>query len=397
MGGDNSVRSVFRNLAHFEPSIMTDADGKARATFTLPDNLTTFKVYAVATGHGRLSGTGQKDILVTKDVLVRSSLPAFASLGDEFTAAVSVTNRTAERGEARVTFSAENMNLLEPATREKTVPLEPSQSVEVGFPVTTASLGKAVFDFGVSMGSDSDKAVFEINVLPINDLTTQASFRLIEAGKTDSAADGMVSIALSLPEGTDPDRGEISASLAPSLVPLVRGPMDFLQTYPYDCLEQLTSKAFGALLSLRLGDRMALEADKKAELKAQVETHVNLLEKRILSGGFTNWTSQTDYDSRNPVLTAFALDFLVSAREDGFKITDGLISDIGNFLGDYLNDPASKAKPWYSEDAVDSISLYAFMAMTKAGHTLPAAAEVYFDKANSLSAVNLVTLIRGIG
>jgi uncharacterized protein YfaS (alpha-2-macroglobulin family) len=46
-GGGESVRRDFRQSVYFNPSLVTDANGHAHATFKLPDSLTTYRVMAV--------------------------------------------------------------------------------------------------------------------------------------------------------------------------------------------------------------------------------------------------------------------------------------------------------------------------------------------------------------
>ncbi|MDR1920180.1 MAG: hypothetical protein LBS31_00315, partial [Candidatus Adiutrix sp.] len=87
---DDGVRRLFAALAYFNPAVTLDENGEARVKIRMPENLTTFKIYAVATGHGRLSGTGQSSVLVTRDLLARSALPGYAGVGDEFTASMVV-------------------------------------------------------------------------------------------------------------------------------------------------------------------------------------------------------------------------------------------------------------------------------------------------------------------
>jgi uncharacterized protein YfaS (alpha-2-macroglobulin family) len=76
-------RSAFKDTAYWNPSIHTDDSGNANVTFKLPDNLTTWAVSVVAaTGETKVGNT-VKDILVTKDVIVRPILPNIMRIGDE--------------------------------------------------------------------------------------------------------------------------------------------------------------------------------------------------------------------------------------------------------------------------------------------------------------------------
>jgi uncharacterized protein YfaS (alpha-2-macroglobulin family) len=385
---ESALRQNFKNLAFFKPDVAVADDGTAKVSFKLPDNLTTFEIYAVATGHGRLSGTGQGDFLVTKDVLLRNSLPAYSSVGDEFTAAVTVTNRTDSPGKAKVSLSAQNVELLDPVA-EKEIDISPGQSVEVGFPVKTASLGQAEFTFSVTMGQDTDQALYRIDVLPLNALTTQASFLELTPG--DLAVD------LELQEGHDPTRGELSLELSPSLVGLLTSPLDYLKAYPYNCLEQLTSRAYGALFTVRLQKRLSVSPEEVEAAKTQVKDHILLLAQSNQGGGFTLWPSITDWEARYPALAAFALEFLLDARAADFHVDNDLINSICDYLTSFVNDPKLQSKAWYSQQALTSLTTYAVMALAKAGREVGSYVEVIYDQKESLPVVDLTNLIRALG
>ncbi|MDR2612021.1 MAG: hypothetical protein LBG06_04015, partial [Deltaproteobacteria bacterium] len=131
-GGDPGVRKDFRSVAHFDPSLSLDVNGEAEVRFTLPDNLTTFRIFAVATGAGRATGTGEGKVLSTRDLVLRAALPNHLTAGDEFAASAVVSTRAGISGEATVSIRPEGgIELLEEA--ERTVEIGPGGSVEVSF------------------------------------------------------------------------------------------------------------------------------------------------------------------------------------------------------------------------------------------------------------------------
>ena len=96
------LRSRFQTTAFFLGSVVTDAPGNATATAKLPDNLTTFRVMAVAVTAGDRYGNGQSSLLVTRPLLARPALPRFVRAGDRFTAGVVVNRRDGAAREAKV-------------------------------------------------------------------------------------------------------------------------------------------------------------------------------------------------------------------------------------------------------------------------------------------------------
>ncbi len=93
---DTRIRRQFNALAYYAGSIVTDAAGTADVTFTLPDDLTTWRVMAVAaTTDGRFGDT-DTTFLTTKPLIVNPVIPQFARPGDAFDAGVAVTNASNE-------------------------------------------------------------------------------------------------------------------------------------------------------------------------------------------------------------------------------------------------------------------------------------------------------------
>src|SRR6185503_17941672 len=93
LAGGDILRSRFTATAFYLGSIQTDSSGFATASAKLPDNLTTFRVMAVAVTAGDRYGSGESPLLVTRALLARPALPRFVRPGDEFNAGVVVNQR----------------------------------------------------------------------------------------------------------------------------------------------------------------------------------------------------------------------------------------------------------------------------------------------------------------
>ena len=109
-GGD-ILRSRFQTTAFFLGSVVTDASGKGSATARLPDNLTTFRLMAVAVTQGDRYGGGQSSLLVTRPLVARPALPRFLREGDRFAAGVVVNRRDGKASQAKVSAEATGAEL----------------------------------------------------------------------------------------------------------------------------------------------------------------------------------------------------------------------------------------------------------------------------------------------
>ncbi|MDR0881941.1 MAG: hypothetical protein LBP55_05305 [Candidatus Adiutrix sp.] len=382
------VRRFFTALAFYDPQVNLDDQGRAKVKIKMPENLTTFKIYAVATGHGRLTGTGQNAVLVTRDLLARSALPGYAGVGDEFGAAMVVSNRGKNQGQATVTLAGQNFTLLEPET-SKTVPLGPGESREVIFRVRAGTEPEAKFLFTVALGQDRDQVEFAIPVSPPNRLTTQASYEQIDSGQWQTD--------LALPPGADLSRGGLELELSPSLVGVFSEPFDWLLAYPHGCVEQSTSRGYGNLLWLTLKDRLKSDEKRAARARLQVETLLTKLNSWEYSGGYNMWPETYDYSHRSVYLSAYVLDFLLSAQEAGFKLPDPtLINRISEFLKSALSDSYQYWPAWYSPKAIGETKSYALAILSRAGQNVAAYTELQYGRRRDLNLFELVNLIRAI-
>lgn len=386
------ARRLFKALAYFDPGVKLDAGGRATVKIKMPENPTTFKLYAVATGHGKKSGTGVSQALVTRDLLLRSALPGYAGAGDSFAAAMVVTNRGKNSGTATVKLAGDNFILAEGEQAEKTVEIEAGASVEVPFRVTARTAGTARFLFSATMGAESDAAEYALDVIPPNKLRVQASYERLEPGEKR--------VELALPAGYDPARGGLALTVSPSLLGLLGDSFDYLADYPHRCVEQETSRAFGSLLLLDLHKYLPEGADeaKLSAARAHIADHLERLAQwQTGDGGFTFWPDDRGQDSHSVYLTAYVLEFMEAARqrdfavdEEHFKkwVTDFLLSSLKS---DY------KWPAWYSEEAITDSQSYAIAALSRAGVNVAAYIEFYYQRRGELSLNQLVNLIRAIG
>ncbi len=87
------VRANFLPLAYYGV-LPTDASGNAHADFTMPDDLTTWRVMAVALGPAQRFATADKTFVANQPLILNPLLPQFARPGDRFDLGVSIANQT---------------------------------------------------------------------------------------------------------------------------------------------------------------------------------------------------------------------------------------------------------------------------------------------------------------
>src|SRR5919205_203680 len=108
----------------------------ARAKVKLPDNLTRYRIMAVAVAGGRQFGGGEATITARLPLMARPSAPRFLNFGDKFELPVVIQNQTDEAMTVDVAVRATNAQLTEGAGRRVTIPA--NDRVEVRFPAAAS-------------------------------------------------------------------------------------------------------------------------------------------------------------------------------------------------------------------------------------------------------------------
>ena len=96
-GGESAgpnVRSNFSYATYWNDKLTTDAAGHAHFSFTLPDNLTRWRILVIAMRPGAEMGLGNTSVQVNLPLQIQPALPNQMHVGDQFGAAFNITNRT---------------------------------------------------------------------------------------------------------------------------------------------------------------------------------------------------------------------------------------------------------------------------------------------------------------
>lgn len=122
-----------------------------------------------------------------------------------------------------------------------------------------------------------------------------------------------------------------------------------LKAYPYGCLEQTASGLFPSLYtSAAQLKALGISGDSDEKRRAAIDVGISrLLQMQLENGGFALW------DREGPEeywLTAYAMDFLVRASEQGYSVPVNAINKGNERLLRYLQEPGLMTVR-YSDDA----------------------------------------------
>ncbi|HTD49995.1 MAG TPA: alpha-2-macroglobulin family protein, partial [Acidimicrobiia bacterium] len=175
-----TVRTNFNALALFSPSVRTDAAGVAHVNVALPDNLTRYRVMAVAADNGSRFGAGESTLTARLPLQIRPSPPRFANYGDRFELPVVVQNQTDKDMAVDVVAETSNLTLTGPHGVRVAVPA--NGRVEVRFPVTTDAAGTARYRISATHGADGDSATGDFPVYTPVTTEAFATYGVIDNG-----------------------------------------------------------------------------------------------------------------------------------------------------------------------------------------------------------------------
>jgi hypothetical protein len=354
---DPRVRRKFEPLAFFAGALRTDANGDATATFTLPDDLTTWRVLVVsATTDGRF-GNADTTFTTTKPLVANPVMPQFARPGDRFEGGVTVTNGTGASGIMRIEgrLSGPLEFLVSDRSAAATSLDTPLGAVTQAyrFPIGASGSGVSTAMFRVTGAGTGD--AFAIPV-PVNVLDVSES--VAQTGTTDANA----SVGVNVAAGTPRDAGGVRIDLASSLIPEVTVAAN--KALEGDERLALSSASRLAIASdlLILGKRVGTDT-KNVRDRALLEI-ANLDGLSRADGGFAAYWRE---DKSDPWDSLFVLSALARAHDAGLDAATPLLGPARAYAAAVLNDPTGHLKYCKTDVCKAQLRLRALDALNAAG------------------------------
>ena len=337
-GPGTPVRKDFRVLAFWLGSLPTDAQGRATATVTLPESLTTYRIMAVAADRESRFGQGDREIRTSKPLLLRAAFPRFLSRGDTARFGAVVTNQLAERGTAIVTMRSLDPQVLEvTGPAKQTVTLGARGTAEVAFAVAARAVGEARVTMSVSALGETD--AFE-DTLPVRVLLSPEVVAAV--GQTrDEAREALVR-----PDRVVPGFGGLQVDMASTALVGLNEGARYLVTYPYGCAEQRSSAALALMLAADLGQAFALPGLEPAALRDTVRATLGELASfQCADGAFAFWRGSCA--SGSAYVTSYVLHVLQRARALGYAVDEGALTRAYDHLERELRQERPPDEGWW--------------------------------------------------
>jgi uncharacterized protein YfaS (alpha-2-macroglobulin family) len=247
-GGRAGARELFDTLLLWRARVPLDARGEARVEVPLNDTLGAFRIAAVASGGAGFFGSGEATIRTTQELMLHAGLPPLVREGDRFAAVFTLRNATdrALAIEARARLRAESdagagaaalvvgdARELDPIALE----LPPGGAAPLQWQASApAGAARLVWEVEASAsGGVADTLRAQQSVIPA------VPVRVLQA--TLLQIDGAQELPVARPPDALAGRGGVEVGLRARLGDGLDAVREYMDLYPYTCLEQKASRA----------------------------------------------------------------------------------------------------------------------------------------------------------
>ena len=318
------MRANFLPLAYYGV-LTTDASGKAHADFSMPDDLTTWRVMAVALGPDQRFATADNTFVANQPLILNPLLPQFARPGDRFDLGVSAANQTGAAGALQLVLQLSGALAFaqgDPHTMRTTE----QAATGVGafrYPVTTGTPGPTEIQAEGHLGDKSD--AFKVGFEPRDRAVTES---VIETGVTRDKA--------SVPLDAGNGAGWLEITLANSVVPQFALPAQNVMTGEgLPLADEAASRLViaSALQGLQKPYHLTLNFDPAAAI---ADNLARLMAFQRGDGGFGEFAHESQSD---PFVSAAAFDALAFAKGHGVRVDAAAMGRAASFLQQALANP----------------------------------------------------------
>jgi hypothetical protein len=360
------LREHFQETAAWLPQLRTDETGTARASFTLPDSLTRYRLTSVALTKETDIGVGRARITAGLPLAVQVFLPRFGVEKDRVLAVAVIHNSTGQERDCRIAWQIDGATADVPGpvpedwkltsgqgkfTGSGRVKVPANSSDKVGLWLKLDRLGAVRVEFRADAGKDSDRELRTLGVQPLGKpAEVNANEELVfKGGAKDIAGKFHREGRVQLPAGFR--ASELHISVAVSDVAQALDGLDYLVDYPYGCIEQTMSRFLPAV--------MVKHATQHSPVRLQPEIARKLPD--ILDKGLTrvyghqhtdgSW-GWFEKDSKNLPMSVYVVYGLARCQATGTKVDPDVLKRGCAYLQSELRtgkpDPQLAARAWYA-------------------------------------------------
>ncbi|KPK64239.1 hypothetical protein AMJ83_03150 [candidate division WOR_3 bacterium SM23_42] len=327
-GSEPRVREFFPETFIFEPALITDYQGHAQLSVTMPDAITTWRITTFASSSSGQLGSALAQLKVFQDFFVDIDLPVALTEGDEIAIPIAIYNYLPRDQRIRLVLEAEDWFEALEAT-EIVRDLKQDEVSVAYFPIRVKQIGYHSLLVKAYGEVKSDAIKRAVAVLPDG--------KLFEELISDRLS-GTVKQRVAFPPDAIEDANWLGLKIFPGIFSQVVEGLDNLLGVPFGCFEQTTSVTYPNILIL---DYLRQTDQIKPETEMTAEEYISLGYQRLLTfevaGGGFSWFGDAP---ANKVLTAYGLmEFNDMAQV--YDIDERIIERTARWLRDQQNKDGS--------------------------------------------------------
>ncbi|MBV1859645.1 MAG: hypothetical protein KUG77_14625 [Nannocystaceae bacterium] len=347
MGQQVSLRTLFASTAYFAGDLQTDSEGKLSVTIDMPENLTTFRVMAVAIDRAEVDrfGSGDAQVRVRKPIMLRPSLPRFANYGDAFEASVMVDNQTGE--DQKVLVGTRGLNVTLGSEDQKFVDIPAGESKEVRFDMKTEQVGTMRVQFAAMSNAGRDATQLEI---PVNYPATAEAFA--DYGMTEDS----VVRTLEAPRDVLSAFGGLELSFSSTALSGLEDSIQYLVDYRYECAEQTSSRVLPIFVLGDILEQFPIASVRDRASRTAIATRgvEKLFTKQNPDGGFGYWYRGESW----PYVSTWATFALLEGKKAGFEVDEAKLNAALNYLETFTRNGHNTRWGAYHDRTTRSFALW---------------------------------------
>ena len=330
--GESFVREDFPDTAYWNPSLITNSEGRGQVTMTLPDSLTTWQVDVRGLTVDTKVGQAETQIVSTKPLLIRPVTPRFLVSGDHVLMAAVVNNNTPNKLSVAVNIQSDGFVLDNPESATRTFDISPNAQARVEWWGTAALAESADLVFSVTTSgtpSLQDAARPVWGKLPVLQYTSPQAFVTggVLRGKSSQQE------VISLPRTFTPGAGNgLDVELSPSLAGSLLSALEAMEAPKYS----VSAEANLSYLLPNIEVHRALNNAGLSDpaLSERVTTNLNASVSRLqllqnADGGWNWWGTSNKSD---PYISAYVLFGLLRAQEVSTSVKQDVLKRAITFL-----------------------------------------------------------------
>lgn len=298
------LREYFPETLVWKPEIVTDKKGRATLEFPSADNITTWKLSAVASTINGEIGVADKEIRAFQPFFVEHDPPRYLTVGDEISLPVVLRNYLEKPLDVSVTMKSADWFKALSVTSMKSN-LAPGNFVSDVFRFSaTEPVRDAKQQVDAIATHTSDAIAKPVTIRPNGEEKSESRSGLLT---------GATSFDFAIPAAAMQSTVDARLKIYPNLEAHVLESIEEIMERPYGCAEQTISSAYPSLLFLRYAKQVGREDSPIAQRARRYleRGYQRLLGYRNEDGGFTYW-GRGESDT---ALTAYALRFFTDASE----------------------------------------------------------------------------------